>query len=410
MSISSVSSSPTPSKPAASRKLRLISLLPAIALLALVLAACTPGNVIGVAEGWTPVTAVDGVVYTGTRDGNVLALNAQEMDKDERIGPIWEYKPREENRLGSIFGSPAVSDTHVYLSSAHTDEETGRLLALSRNRQPDNRSQLQQDEWEKTIEGALVGGPVLAGSRLLVGSEDGRLYCFDAVSGDRLWTFQTQGLLMGLGKERRIWSTPAIANGVAYFGAMDGYMYAVSVESGNEVWKFKTEGAIVTNPLVVGNAVIFGSFDRTLYALDASNAAVLWTYSSDGWWWAGPVSDGETVYAADMGGQVLALPLDRRDGDPPLWTHEIGYIVNATPAIVDDKLVVAAKSGVVSILDLDTGTAEEVPLDLEKDIRASLAASGSGELARVYFGDVDGVVRSLDVDRWRVSWTLETRE
>ncbi len=399
-----------PVAPAAFPRPRLLALFPVIALLALVLAGCAPGNVIGVAEGWTPVTAADGAVYSGTRDGNVLALNAQELDRDERIGPIWEYKPREENRLGSIFGAPAISDTHVYLSSAHTDEETGRLLALSKTRNPENRSQLQQDEWEKTIEGALVGGPVLSEGRLLVGSEDGRLYCFDAATGDRLWTFQTQGLLMGLGKERRIWSTPAVANGVAYFGAMDGYLYAVSVESGDEVWKFKTGGAIVTNPLVVGNAVIFGSFDRNLYALNAADAAVLWTYASQSWWWSGPVSDGETIYVADMGGNVLALPLDRRDGDPPLWTHEIEYIVNSTPAIIDEKLIVAAQGGVVSILDVATGTAEEVPLALDKDIRAPLTSSGTGAQARVYFGDTDGVIRSLDVDRWRVSWTLETRE
>ncbi len=383
-------------------------MLAAIALMAVILAGCAPGNVIGTAEGWTPVAVADGIVYSGTRDGNVIALNAQELDRNERAAPLWEYKPREENQLGSIFGAPAINDTHVFLSSAHTDEETGRLIALRRER--DSNSQLHQDEWEKTIEGALVSGPVIDGNRLLVGSEDGRLYCFDAATGDRLWTFQTQGLLMNLGKERRIWSTPAVAGGVAYFGAMDGHLYAVSIESGEEVWRFKTPGAIVTNPLVIGNSVLFGSFDRNLYALNSADGSILWTYTSQSWWWAGPVSDGETVFVADMGGNVLALPLDRRDGDPPLWTHEIEYIVNSTPALVDDKLIVASQSGLVSILNVHSGTAEEVAQSLDKDIRAPLASSGSGDLARVYFGDTDGVIRSLDVDRWRVSWTVETRE
>ena len=374
----------------------------------MVLAGCTGRDIIGLAEGWTPVAVADGAVYVGSRSGDVLALNSQALDKDERIGPIWKYEPREENRLGSTFGTPAVSDTHVYLGSSHTDGETGRLLALRRDRQSD--SQIQQEEWEKTIEGAIIGGPILTGSRLLVGSEDGRFYCFDATNGDRIWTYETQGRTVGKGKERRIWSTPAVADGVAYFGAMDGYLYAVSVESGEEVWKFKTKGAVVSNPLVVGNVVVFGSFDRTLYALDTSNAAVLWTYPSESWYWAGAASDGEIVYAADMGGQVSALRLDRRDGDSPEWVHEIGYTVNATPALVDDQLIVAAKGGVVSILDTATGTAEEIPLMLEKDVRASLVASGTGESARVYFGDSDGVVRSLDVDRWRVSWAVETRD
>ena len=394
--------------PAFSRRSFFAALLAVAALSTLILTGCTGRDIIGAAEGWTPVAVADGVVYAGTRDGNVIALDAQEMDRDERTAPIWEYEPREENRLGSIFGTPAVSDTHIYLGSDHTGDETGRLLALRRDRQ--SNSQIQQDEWEKTIEGALVGGPVLAGNRLLIGSEDGRLYCFDAATGDRLWTYESQGRRLEQGKERRIWSTPAVANGVAYFGAMDGYFYAVSVESGDEVWKFKTDGAVVSNPLVVGNTVIFGSFDRNMYALDASNAAVLWTYSSDNWYWAGAVTDGDTVYVADMGGKVSALALDRRDGDPPEWTHEVGFIVNATPALVDDKLVVAAQSGLLSILDVNTGTAEEVPEEFPKDIRAPLVSAGTGELARVYFGDTDGVVRSMDVDRWRVSWALETRK
>ena len=398
-----------PERPAtASRSRLLAAFLVIVPLSTLILVGCTGGNIIGSAEGWTPVAVADGVVYAGTRDGNVIALDDQALDRDERAAPLWEYKPREENRLGSIFGTPAVGDTHVYLGSHFTGDETGRLIALRRDRQSSAR--VEQDEWEKTIEGALVGGPALVDGRLLIGSEDGRLYCFDASNGDRLWTYETQGRKTGQGKERRIWSTPAVAGGVAYFGAMDGYLYAVSVESGEEVWKFQTDGAIVSSPLVVGNAVIFGSFDRTLYALDAANAAVRWTYPSQSWYWAGAASDGETVYVADMGGLVSALPLDRRDGDPADWTHEVGYIVNSTPALVDDKLIVAAKSGVVSILDVATGTAEEVPLELPKDIRAALVSAGAGELARVYFGDVDGVVRSIDVDRWRVSWAVETRE
>ena len=378
------------------------------ALLAVLLAGCTGRDIIGAAEGWTPVAVADDIVYSGTRDGDVMALDSKELDRDERTLAIWEYVPREENQLGSIFGTPAVSDTHVYLGSTQPDGETGRLLALRRDRQ--SNSQIQQDEWEKDLEGAVVGGPVLTEGRLLVGSEDGRLYCFDAATGDRLWTYQSQGLVTGQGKERRIWSPPAVADGIAYFGAMDGYLYAVSVETGEESWKFKTNGAIVSNPLVVGNAVIFGSFDRTLYALDKTSGSILWTFSSESWFWAGAVSNGETVYVADMGGQVYALPLDRRDGDPPEWVHEIGYTVNSTPVIVDDSLVVAAKGGNVSLLDIQTGTAEGVPKEFQKDIRAPLVASGTGELARVYFGDSDGVIRALDIDRWRVSWAVETRE
>lgn len=385
------------------------SLLAIFGLLAVLLAGCTGRDIIGTADGWTPVAESDGMVYAATRSGDVLALDSQALDRDEDAGHIWKYSPNEDNELGSVFGTPALGENFLYVGSSYGDGDRGKLVALRRDRESSSR--IEQNEWEEVITGAIVGGPVLADDKVLVGSEDGMLYSFDAETGDRLWTFSTQGLKMGLGKERRIWSTPTVDNGVVYFGAMDGYLYAISLNDGAELWKFKTNGAVITTPLVVGSAIIFGSFDRILYALDASNmGAILWTFKSDSWFWAGPVSDGETVYAANMSGEIFALPLNRQGADAPIWVHEIGDTVNSTPVLTGDKLVVAAKNGIVSLLDTTTGTAEEIPLLLEKDIRAPLAAAGNDESARVYFGDKDGVVRSLDVDRWRISWTLSTQE
>ena len=384
-------------------------LLAGIGLLAFFLIGCTGRDIIGTADGWTPVAESDGIVYAATRSGDVIALDSQALDRDENAGYVWEFNPNEDNELGSVFGPPAIGENFVYVGSSSEDGERGKLVALRRDRGTSSR--IEQDEWEEILMGAIVAGPVLADGKVLVGSEDGMLYAFGAESGERLWTFSTEGLKRGLGKERRIWSTPAVDNGVVYFGAMDGYLYAVSLNDGAELWKFKTNGAIVTTPLVVGNAVIFGSFDRILYALDTSNmGSILWTFTSDSWFWAGPVSDGETVYAANTRGQIFALSLNRQDVDVPNWVHEIGITVNSTPVLTGGKLVVAAKSGIVSLLDTTTGTAEEIPLLLEKNIRAPLATSGTGDSARVYFGDEEGVVRSLDVDRWRISWTLSTRD
>ena len=94
----------------------------------------------------------------------------------------------------------------------------------------------------------------------------------------------------GKGKEKRIWSTPTVADGTVFFGAMDDYLYAASLDDGSELWKFKTGGTVITTPLVVGTKVIFGSFDRKLYALDASdNGKLLWSFKADNWFWAAPI-------------------------------------------------------------------------------------------------------------------------
>ncbi len=399
-----------PLAPAPRRFLSRWRLLAVAALLALVAAGCTGGNIIGSAQGWTPVTISEGVVYAATRHGDVVALDAQALERDEDAGYLWRYNPPEDDELGSVFGPPAVGPDFVYVGSFTNDEAAGgKLIALRKDRRSSQR--VEVNEWEETIRGGIIGGPALADGKVLIGSEDGNLYAFDAGTGETLWTFATEGLARSNDKERRIWSTPAIDNGVVYFGAMDDHLYAVSLSDGAELWRFKTEGAVVTTPLVANGMVVFGSFDRTLYALDAaSGSGPLWTFTGDNWFWAGSVTDGETVYSVDMDGTVYALPLDRRSEDAPNWTQEVGNAVSSTPALSGDHLIVSTENGVISLLDTANGTVDDIPIEMDEEVRGPLTAAGTGTAARVYFGDKDGVVRALNVDRWRISWTVRTKE
>ena len=157
-----------------------------------------------------------------------------------------------------------------------------------------------------------------------------------AIGKKRLWIFPTDGLREGKEKDKRIWSTPVVKDGIAYFGAMDDYLYAISIATDaglsaddRTLWKFKTNGAIVTKPIIIDELLIFGSFDRKIYALDISEPnhnnkeRLLWSYQGDNWYWAGVVTDGSTVYVASMDGKVNALPIDRREKDLPLWEIEL---------------------------------------------------------------------------------------
>ena len=393
-----------------------------VALLAFALAGCTGRDVIGTAKGWTPVTVSDGVVYAASRDGSVQALDSKALDEDEDAEPVWEYRPPDERGLGSVFGPPAVGEEFVYVGGSFDDGDSGRLVALRKDRESSSR--IEEGEWEVDLPGAIVGGPVLAPGLVLVGSEDGNLYAFntkrpregseDPEPGERLWTFPTEGLTED--KDKRIWSTPVVVDGVVYFGAMDDFFYAVSLEEGlraNErlLWKFKTGGAIVTTPLVLDNMVIFGAFDRAFYALDANdNGRLLWSFKADNWFWAGPVTDGRRVFASSMDGKIYALPLDRRDGDEPEWVQDLGKPITATPFLALDSLVVVTEGGTISLVNTSDGEVEERPIELRKDVRAPLSGEGEDGAPRVYLGDQDGVVRSLDVDRWRVRWTFHTRK
>jgi len=80
--------------------------------------------------------------------------------------------------------------------------------------------------------------PTVAGGRVFVGSQGGRVFALDAKSGCVIWTFQTQGATRtaitigpGQGDHRYL----------AYFTSIPGWLYAVDAETGAQVWRVKME-------------------------------------------------------------------------------------------------------------------------------------------------------------------------
>lgn len=72
--------------------------------------------------------------------------------------------------------------------------------------------------------------------------------------GTEKWKFKTKG---------KIFSSPAVLNGLAYIGSEDKNLYAINLEKGKPAWKFKTGGAVHSSPAVYGNKVYFSSYDET---------------------------------------------------------------------------------------------------------------------------------------------------
>ena len=374
----------------------------------LALAGCTGRDIIGSADGWTPVRVSEGTVYVASRDGRVLALDA------ENGARRWVFDLRGDEGVGSVFGSPVVGERLVYVGGAIDEAKEGKLVALRKDR--DSSGGIEEGEWEVRLPDAIVGGPVLAQDLVLVGSEDGNFYAFNAADGTEVWTFPTEGRREGKGKGKQIWSTPAVSDGVVYFGAMDDYVYALSLDEGlgrqeRLLWKYRTDGAVNSTLLVLDDVVIVGSFDRRLYALDAKTGGPpRWSFKADAWFWAGPVSDGSLIFASSMDGKVHALRLDRQEGDRPEWVRDVGGAIVSTPFLVEDKLVVATEDGELFQLSTSNGIVQEIPIEIGKAVRSSLSGEGREDETRVYFGDRDSMVWSVDVDRWTIRWKKATKQ
>src|SRR5882724_7018395 len=89
--------------------------------------------------------------------------------------------------------------------------------------------------------------------------------------GNLKWEFKTQG---------KIFSSPAVCNGVVYIGSGDNNLYAIDDKSGEIRWKFTTGGAVHSSPAVYKNVVYFGSYDGFYYALNATSGKLIWKFKT----------------------------------------------------------------------------------------------------------------------------------
>lgn len=380
-------------------------LLAVAATVVLVATGCAP-NLGASTRGWGAVAVDQGVVYATTLEGQVYALNDL---TSEGVSTRWVSTVGGERGFRGSYNPPAVG-TYLYVGGIDgvlyaIERPAGGGAAATAWRRP-------QVEAEEAV--PLVGSPALdeAGGIIAVGSEDGGLYAYNALTGDGLrWSpFQTEG---------EIWSTPVLRNGVAYFGSQDGSVYAVSLHSGELVWKYETGAAIVASPLIYKNLLIIGSFDRQLYALGLNDGQPRWQFTAGNWWWATPAASDRVIFAPAMDGKVYALD----QNGSLLWEYDLGDPIVASPALLERGLVVATVDGRLSVLratEASHGAAQEIAsLTVgDSEIKAPLRSlpdrieNGIPVPAdSVYIGSDDGTVRRVQVQSGiNILWCYDTKE
>jgi outer membrane protein assembly factor BamB len=193
------------------------------------------------------------------------------------------------------------------------------------------------------------------------------------------WAFKTGG---------KVFSSPAVAEGVAYFGSEDKHLYAVDARSGRAIWKFATGGAVHASPAVFRGTVYFTSFDGYCYALDARTGREKWRFRTDGERYFGGVG------LWDM------TPVDQYHDD--IWD-----IFVSSPAIDPDLeggvLYFGTGSGHLYALDLASG-------GLKWKFKTDGVVHSSPALAygMVYFGSWDTYLYALDARTGQQKWKFKT--
>ena len=156
--------------------------------------------------------------------------------------------------------------------------------------------------------------------------------------------------------------------------------------------------------------IIFGSFDKSLYALSQDsdgNVSLDWSYEGDNWFWVGAVTDGKTIFAPNMDGNIYALDTNGN----LLWKHNVGASIVSQPVVIDRGLVVVNKDGELIVLDTGTanrGVGRELsnPIKLDAQVNAALFAVGDS----VFVGSQDRRVRRVDLKVGETAWCWDTKE
>ena len=194
--------------------------------------------------------------------------------------------------------------------------------------------------------------PVVANARVFVGSQDGRFYAIDLITGALIWSFKAEGPITAPG---------AVLGERVYFGDTYGFVYALEVASGREVWRFETEGKIEggVNTLVSEAGVpqiYIGSQDFFLYCLNGDSGAVIWKHETGNYIVSTPSMiklAGSTAIA--FGGCDGILYVIPADGSGEKREIEIRSYIANTSTVRDGICYVAHNAGEIIAIDIASG-------------------------------------------------------
>ena len=297
-------------------------------------------------QGWVSAapTVADGVVYVGSNDHRVYALDAATGNE------LWSFATGE-----VVVSVPTVADGVVYVGSNDNhlhalDADTGEKLWSY-----DTGSWVQYSP-------AVSGGKVYLGARV---DGNNRVVALDARSGDVIWTAQ----------EPRAFdaeAAPAVAGNLVYTpGDEYGEFHALDAATGRLAWSAPVSSYVASAPTVL-EGVVYLTVVNTAYAFDESTGEVIWSYGTERY----PAQDFpalvvDGVYYLSPDQYLHAL--DATTGDV-LWTHEAPGFNSAAPVVADGVIYGAVEGGHVFALDTTTG-AERWTLPTESWALQSLSVA-----------------------------------
>ncbi|MDT5323987.1 MAG: hypothetical protein QOF25_1139 [Mycobacterium sp.] len=312
---------------------------------------------------------VNNVVYFGANDHKMYAVDASTGTT------ICTY-----TTPGNISSSPTVVDPDgsglvVYfgengITGADDGGDEFAVNAVDPNAATDCSL-----KWTKSITGDY-GGANLAGSwsppafatdvngRALIvfggSSPDCAVYAVDALTGARVWRFQTQIFAqdndVGAGPTITAPGVNGFADGVVYVAGKDRILYALNLRTGIKIWQFsiRTDSVLAVpgatrSTAAYLNGVIYVGYGAGVYAINAITGLKNWKTQDFGVNTQEVISSpaitgapgNRVLFVGDMSGKLFGFGLN----GAKLFQYATGGFIYGSPALADGHVFVTSSDG-----------------------------------------------------------------
>jgi outer membrane protein assembly factor BamB len=246
-------------------------------------------------EGWAataPPALYRGLLLVCGNDACLYALSTDTLEE------LWRYRAFEGP---PVYSSPAAAGDRVCFFTCGSTAGSCHCVDAATGR----------EAWTFKVPitgGVLRSSPTMSGGSvyLLAGVGGEALLAVAAESGELRWQVQ-------LGREERtsppllnVSVAPAASPGSVYAGAMDGHLRALT-DAGVAKWSFDSGAPIESAPALVENALYGGSDAGRLFALRPETGDLLWEHLAAGAIVASPAVDEDRVVVATANGWLEAL-------------------------------------------------------------------------------------------------------
>lgn len=241
----------------------------------------------------------------------------------------------------AVEATPMIGDSMLYIGRID-----GMMTALSLNK--------KDTIWNYETMGQISASPnstEFAGRQAIVfGSYDNYLYCLDTKTGELLNRFESGYYLNG---------AAALWNEYVVFGGCDSWIRIVDCRTGIPTDSLLVDDYIPASPAIKGDDCYVGDYSGNIYRLSLKNGKIIHynkvisESSENASFVSVPAVSEEAVYV--FSGDRNLYAIDRKTGKTN-WNYLLkGDVGESAPVVCNDKVLVCTKTGIVSILDTDSG-------------------------------------------------------